>query len=81
MILSKLFDQLTDLVYETIQETSFRFEQAKLLTLFIEPIKPLLKGVSALLYPNLSLMILTVANTLSCFACVVIGRHLVSIFF
>ncbi len=53
MILSKLFDQLTDLVYETIQETSFRFEQAKLLTLFIEPIKPLLKWVSALLYPNL----------------------------
>jgi hypothetical protein len=52
--LSDLFSQLTDIVYEVIEDLSFRFEQEKLLTPFIKPLKPLLEQVSALTYPNLN---------------------------
>jgi hypothetical protein len=34
MSLSDLFTQLTDIVYEVMEEVSFRFEQEKLLTPF-----------------------------------------------
>ncbi len=52
--LSDLFSQLVDIVYEVVEELSFRFEQEKLLTPFIKPLKPLFKQVSALAYPNLN---------------------------
>jgi hypothetical protein len=47
------FSQLIELVYE-VKEVSFRFEQEKLLTPFLEPIKPLFEQLSALAYPNLN---------------------------
>jgi hypothetical protein len=52
--LGDLFTQLTDIVYEVIEDMSFRFEQEKLLTPFIKPLKPLFEQVSALMYPNLN---------------------------
>jgi len=45
--LGDLFSQLTDIIYEVIEDLSFRFEQEKLLTNFIKPLKPLLEQVSA----------------------------------
>ena len=52
--LGDLFTQLTDIVHEVIEDMSFRFEQEKLLTPFIKPLKPLFEQVSALMYPNLN---------------------------
>jgi hypothetical protein len=52
--LDGFFSQLVDLVYEIIEEVSFRFEQEKLLTPFLKPLKPLFKQVSAFTYPNLN---------------------------
>jgi len=52
--LGDLFTQLTDIIYEVIEDLSFRFEQEKLLTPFIKPLKPLFEQVSALMYPNLN---------------------------
>jgi hypothetical protein len=52
--LSDLFSQLIDIVYEVIGDVSFRFEQEKLLTPFIKPLKLLFEQVSALTYPNLN---------------------------
>jgi hypothetical protein len=52
--LSDLFSQLIDIVYEVVEELSFRFEQEKLLTPFIKPLKPLFEQVSALTYLNLN---------------------------
>ena len=52
--LDSFFSQLVDCVYEIIEEVSFRFEQEKLLTPFIKPLKPLFEQVSAFTYPNLN---------------------------
>ena len=52
--LSGLFSKLTDIIYEVIEDLSFRFEQEKLLTPFIKPLKPLFEQVSALMYPKLN---------------------------
>jgi len=52
--LDGLFSQLVDLVYEVIEEVSFCFEQEKLLTPFLKPIKPLFEQVSAFTYPYLN---------------------------
>jgi hypothetical protein len=52
--LGDLFSQLSDIIYEVIEDLSFRFEQEKLLTPFINPLKPLFEQVSALIYPNLN---------------------------
>jgi len=54
MSLSDLFTQLTDIVYEVMEEVSFRFEQEKLLTPVLEPLGPILKQITALMYPNLN---------------------------
>jgi hypothetical protein len=54
MSLGDLFSQLTDIVYEVIEDMSFRFEQEKLLIPFIKPLKPLFEQVSTLMYPNLN---------------------------
>ena len=48
------FSQLVDLVYEIIEEVPFHFEQEKLLTPFLKPLKPLFKQVSSFTYPNLN---------------------------
>jgi len=40
MSLGDLFSQLTDIVYEVIEDMSFRFEQEKLLIPFIKPLNP-----------------------------------------
>ena len=52
--LGNLFSQLIDIVFEVVEELSFRFEQEKLLTPFLEPVKPLFEQVFALTYPNLN---------------------------
>ncbi len=52
--LGNLFPQLIDIVFEVVEELSFRFEQEKLLTLFLAPVKPFFKQVFALTYPNLN---------------------------
>ena len=52
--LGDLFTQLTDIVHEVIEDMSFRFEQEKLLTPFIKPLKPLFEQVSAFTYPYLN---------------------------
>jgi len=49
-----LFSQLIDIVFEVVEELSFRFEQEKLLTPFLKPVKPFFEQVSALTYPNLN---------------------------
>ncbi len=40
MSLGDLFSQLTDIVYEVIEDMSFRFEQEKLLIPFMKPLNP-----------------------------------------
>ena len=52
--LSDLFSQLINIVYEVVEELSFRFEQEKLLTPFLKHVKPFFEQVSALAYPNLN---------------------------
>ena len=52
--LGDLFSQLTDIIHEVIEDLSFRFEQEKLLTNFIKPLKPLLEQVTAFMFTNLN---------------------------
>ena len=54
LTLGNLFSQLIDIVFEVVEELSFRFEQEKLLTPFLEPVKPFFEQVFALTYPNLN---------------------------